>query len=486
MSFNDVEITQQPNVINKDITQIPTTDLDINQTLENEVNDVEYRTGWRTNYCDNPRMRSVPDLGANGIYQQASSAQYLTFPNSAAFAITGDIDIRVRVAFDDWSTGGTPGQELLGKYGASGNRSWLFRITNTGLLQFFWYPTGTTAPGTFNSTASVYTAGFVDGQPGWVRATLDVNNGAGGWTLTYFTSFDGTTWTQLGSQITNAGVTSIFVSTAQLRTQQNANAVAVGYLLNYQVFNGIAGTLVLDADIPNNWNPGVDLFSFITNTGQIALSTIQLVSNSVNDANQGYYITNEGQNATRTTSDFKYGGASYLLTGGTATSQGLVFRITSGFRIPWTPSQRVSVGIWVKVPTGSPQLSLRIRRSQWTAVTGGTQNADATTGNTIVNDTLGWVLLTGNFTVDASSNALGFRVEYGATPPANAQFLASAFIIEALNTGSVGDYFDGSFTLVAPDLSPVTRWRGTADASISDLTYAADGTLTISQTLLTL
>jgi hypothetical protein len=49
-----------------------------------------------------------------------------------------------------------------------------------------------------------------------VRATHDVDNGASGNDVKFYTSSDGSTWTQLGSTVTSVGVTSIFNGSAPL------------------------------------------------------------------------------------------------------------------------------------------------------------------------------------------------------------------------------------------------------------------------------
>ena len=85
-----------------------------------------------------------------------------------------------------------------------------------------------------------------------VRATLDVDNGAAGWTTTFYTadSMSGT-WTQLGSQVTEAGVTSIFSGTAALRLGSIADVSfdeAIGRVHAAQVRSGIGGTVVANPD----------------------------------------------------------------------------------------------------------------------------------------------------------------------------------------------------------------------------------------------
>jgi len=92
---------------------------------------------------------------------------------------------------------------------------------------------------------------FSAGAFGWIRVTLDVNNGAGESDTKFFTSGDGVIWTQLGVTRTTVGVTSIFNSTTPLRisgqdgTEFNPLAGSVYYA---EVRNGIDGPVVASFD----------------------------------------------------------------------------------------------------------------------------------------------------------------------------------------------------------------------------------------------
>lgn len=120
-----------------------------------------------------------------------------------------DRDIRVEVAPASWNTGAE--QTLCAQYGSAGSRAWRIYITTTGNIAFVWTPDGST-----NQTAVAATnPGWADGQRMWVRATIDVDNGAAGNTVKIYSSPDGITWTTIKTT-TTAGVTSVFASTAQV------------------------------------------------------------------------------------------------------------------------------------------------------------------------------------------------------------------------------------------------------------------------------
>lgn len=167
-------------------------------------------------------------------------------PDTAALDITGDIDIRAE-ATGDWYV--TRSQTLIGKWSSTdGQRSYILRVFN-GLLIFNWTTGGTDAT-LLNHSASV---------PGNLRraafrATLDVNNGAGGKvsTLYWAPSMDGP-WTTL-STATTAGTTSIFSSTTALEIgpSQPLNipprAPLRGRVHRAEVRSGIGGTVVASPD----------------------------------------------------------------------------------------------------------------------------------------------------------------------------------------------------------------------------------------------
>jgi hypothetical protein len=176
------------------------------------------------------------------LFLDGSSGNYASTPDAASLDIVGDIDLRVRVAMDDW----TPAAEstLIAKYTATGNqRSYALAVTATGALILRWSEDGTAQKTATSSAANTFT----NGTTHWVRATLDVNNGAADAAINFYTSEDGSTWTALGTQQLNGATTSIFASTAVLelgsQTGGTVNLLA-GKIFQAQVLTGIAGTAV--------------------------------------------------------------------------------------------------------------------------------------------------------------------------------------------------------------------------------------------------
>ena len=180
---------------------------------------------------------------ANYLYLPGVSSNNAAAPDSAVLSITGDIDLRAKVAMDDWTPGAA--QIFLSK-GAAGNFSYSFYLNVDGKFVFMNSTTGSNNLFTSSSVAPT----IADGSTLWVRVTLDVDNGASGNTVTFFTSTDGANWTQLGTPVVNAGVTSIYDGTSQLEigTWQGGANPSRGKIFRAQVLNGIGGTVAFDAN----------------------------------------------------------------------------------------------------------------------------------------------------------------------------------------------------------------------------------------------
>ena len=183
-------------------------------------------------------------VGTNYVYLPGASGNNLSVPDAATLDITGDIDLRWYGALDDWTPANNPG--LVAKESGS-NRSYAFYVLDNGKLLLIWTTNGTTLIQKESTVAS----GITDGTAKWVRATLDVDNGASGNDVKFWLSDDGITWTQLGSTVTTAGTTSIYSGTADVRiggSQQNPADIFAGKCYRAQILNGIDGTKVLDVD----------------------------------------------------------------------------------------------------------------------------------------------------------------------------------------------------------------------------------------------
>ena len=84
---------------------------------------------------------------------------------------------------------------------------------------------------------------------GWVRFTMDADDGAGGRVLTLYESVDGTTWTQVATR-TRPGVMAIHPGTDALQIGQwgASGSPAAGVFAYAEVRNGIGGPVVASWD----------------------------------------------------------------------------------------------------------------------------------------------------------------------------------------------------------------------------------------------
>lgn len=197
-------------------------------------------------YSPNLKPRKRITVGAGGYLNLPGvDNARATCPDAAGLDITGDIDLRAAIRMTDW----TPVADfnvaaVLGKWDPGG--AYNFFVLNTGELGLQWRDSG----GVDRTAISTVATGFTDGTTHWIRVTLDVDNGAAGRDIKFYTSNQGPavfvpTWIQLGATVTQAGVTSI---------QSNASTGFVGAIgaveewagrfFRGEIRNGINGTIV--------------------------------------------------------------------------------------------------------------------------------------------------------------------------------------------------------------------------------------------------
>lgn len=207
----------------------------------------------------------LPFDGERYVYLPGLTGNYLSAPDEAALDITGDIDIRCLVAMDDWTPSAS--SYLVAKRAGGGQDSYEFFVNTNGTLRIQWYDSGTAG---FRSASSTVAPTVTDGAALWVRAALDADNGASGNTATFYTSTEGTTWTQLGTSVVTATVAAIAATTATLNIGAYANGtagVSAGKFYAAQVRNGIDGPVVFDWDA-NRDAVNATHTSYTASTGQ--------------------------------------------------------------------------------------------------------------------------------------------------------------------------------------------------------------------------
>jgi hypothetical protein len=218
---------------------------------------------------DVAKVGSAIQLDVAHLALPGTSGNYASTPDTAAISITGDLDQRVRVSLNDWTPAALT--TIAGKYNATGNqRSWLLRVNTDGTLEFRWSTDGVSDI-TKSSTSAT---GFTNETAHFVRVVLDVNNGAAGNDVKFYTSDDydpstgAGTWNQLGTTVTTAGTTSIFNSTAALEVgtfNAGTGSPLSGRAYYAEVLNGIAGTRVAEFDATDFADAGT---SAVSSTGE--------------------------------------------------------------------------------------------------------------------------------------------------------------------------------------------------------------------------
>jgi hypothetical protein len=212
----------------------------------------------------NTPLRVSVAYGAPWLDIPSSGTAQASTPDAAVLDITGDIDIRVDAEFPAWGDPGvaTSFINLITKYGAAGQRSWYLGISGSGQLVVFWTADGTTLV----SAGATVSAPFIPNQRASVRATLDVDNGASGNTVTFYTSTTPGTagpWTQLGDPVVQSGTTSLFNSTTAVqigRSPTSAEPLQARKVFAAEVRNGIGGTVVANPNFEAQ-TPGATSFA---------------------------------------------------------------------------------------------------------------------------------------------------------------------------------------------------------------------------------
>ncbi|MFJ7070190.1 hypothetical protein [Streptomyces sp. NPDC101115] len=225
-----------------------------------------------------------------------------TTPDAAALDITGDIDVRIDLAPAMWAGHLANPIPLMGKYSTTGaNRSWRLAILSSGRPVFSWFPDG------INLVEFIATNRLCWGpnQRGAIRATLDVNNGLGGWTATFYTAPTiAGPWTQFDQVVTTSGTTSIINSNAALEI---GDVPALGWpLLARRIYaaevrSGIGGSLVANPNFAAQASGTTGFTDSAGRTWSIVNSTITdrrtLVAHSVPTWPATWHLSGHDQRA---------------------------------------------------------------------------------------------------------------------------------------------------------------------------------------------
>lgn len=180
-----------------------------------------------------------------------AAASFASTPDHASFAVT-DLEVQaIDVACDV-----TPAVNMAfvtnwDDFGGVNQRGWEFVIKTNGSLRFIWSTDGTNFP-FLDTPGTIPGFGIVDFQVFSVKVTIDVDNGASGYTINFYYSLNsGNDWLIFSGPWTFTPATSIFNTTAAMEVgsrSQNAFDRFTGTIGKIIVKNGIDGTIIANPD----------------------------------------------------------------------------------------------------------------------------------------------------------------------------------------------------------------------------------------------
>jgi len=222
------------------------------------------------------------------------SGNYASASDSVPLSITEDIDLRERVALDDWTPAAF--MMLLAK-DTSGQRSYTFGVqATTGLLVVGYSTDGVNLVELTSSVAPTVS----DYGALWVRVTLDVDNGAAGKTATFYTGGSGETptWVQLGTTQTTAGTITIADTTSVLQIGSNfltSNRLK-GVVYRAQVYAGLTGSdLRFDANFATAAKLATSFTESSSNAATVTINTSGATGARISGARDLYQGTAANQ-----------------------------------------------------------------------------------------------------------------------------------------------------------------------------------------------
>jgi hypothetical protein len=314
-------------------------------------------------------------LGVSG-----ATGNNATTADSVANSITGDLDVRVKLAPVSWASGAT--QRVVSKWKSASVRSYEMSLNSAGKVELGWSTDGTS--GGSISHLSTTAVGFSAGTAGWIRATLDVDNGSSNDALTFYTSTDGSSWTQLGAVSQDGSTTTIADSTASVMVGSDSATPTSGSPVNGKIYyaeirNGINGT------VANSFDPGraaaTSASSWSASTGESW--TLTRSGSSPADVQADLTVSSVSGIPSGGTADIRFvdGVASYRFSS-TAVTAGVVakIRLTGFINPPTTGSSTSAITTYDTTPAAVDTATA----SSFRFVTPG--GSTANTGSVVLSD----------------------------------------------------------------------------------------------------
>lgn len=182
----------------------------------------------------------------------------------------------------------------------------------------------------------------------------------------------------------------------------------------------------------------------------------------------GTWTASTAGTLTRITTDGYVGTSCCQVAKSANANRGISSNATAVNRIPVTAGIPYRFSVYVKVQTGQPSCSLRIRTLEYQA--SGTRNSDQVSTTTVVTDAQGWVRLSFSDTPTGGATPTTTMVFVVEETTTNARtFLVDAFMVE--QTASLTDYFDGNFSTYPSKFAANTAWTGAANNSVSTVSF---------------
>jgi hypothetical protein len=182
----------------------------------------------------------LASIVANAVDLPGTSGNWVSTPDSATISLTGDLTIEVTVeAGSDW---GSATAAIFSKWDGTGNqKSWMLQ-KQSAFLYFYTSPNGSTTVSHASGTQLLLSTG----DTRRIKVTVDVDNGAAGHDVKFWTLTRGGIWVQFGSTITTAGTTSIYDGTAPMRLGARGEGTELykGKIYDAVLRNGIDGVPV--------------------------------------------------------------------------------------------------------------------------------------------------------------------------------------------------------------------------------------------------
>jgi hypothetical protein len=186
------------------------------------------------------------DLGDTFLALPGVAGNYAWTADSPAISIVGDRDMRVHLAYDDWSIGATL-QALMSQDNYPNDYAFLWYLLGDSRMVLSWTTGGTTATEILATSTATVESVVANGADVHLRTTIDVSNGSSVWEVKFFWSLDGIGWTQLGATVTGGVPTSLFDSSQTLKLgalHTGTSYPPTGKIYSAEIRNGIDGTVI--------------------------------------------------------------------------------------------------------------------------------------------------------------------------------------------------------------------------------------------------